>query len=164
MRSSSKHGNLVCDDDYTGAERDKDLAHDLISNILVWAPAMHHQTAAEDTQGNTKVHRHRFEPCGVMDQHTGRKREDHRSDGVDLDHVAGMGEAEVVDDLQVRAEVAVPAKIAEVQGCRQEAGPNDCTIPEKRVGEEGDWGEELLPQHEQDEKDDAKNQQADNER
>ena len=97
-----------------------------------------------------------------MYQQAHSERAQDRANCVSLDDIASIGNAQVIHHLQERAEVAIPAVETHKQRSRKDASAKDRTIQEERIGNKCDRGEESLPYSEDNHKNDAEDQQADN--
>ena len=97
----------------------------------------------------------------MVDQRSDGERAHNRADGVGLDDVAGIGDAEVVHDLQERAEVVGPAEVTDKECGRKDAGAENRTIREEGQRKKRDCSVASLPYDESDQQEDAENQQAD---
>ena len=81
-----------------------------------------------------------------MDQRAHADGANHGADSVRLHDVARFVGAQPVHHLQERAEVAVPAPVADEEHGRKHASAEDGPVQQEGIWHEGDGGEEFLPQ------------------
>lgn len=126
---SGRHdGDLVADDDRAGGERDEDLAHDYVADVLVRRAEIDHEAQPQDAQGDTKVEADGLEASGIVYEQAHGEGAYDGANGVGLDDIAGIADAQVVHYLQERAEVAGPAVVADEERGRKNASAKDCPI------------------------------------
>jgi hypothetical protein len=85
----------------------EDLAHDEVADIDAWMAEVDQQSSSEDTERNTRDGRPVV--TTVSSQTPADERsDDGGGDGECVEDVAGFGDAELVDDLQVGIVIRIP--------------------------------------------------------
>lgn len=99
MRSGGHDGDFVADDDGAGGEGDEELAHDDVANLDAGLAEVDQQARAQDAKGDAEVEADGLVAARAVDQEADSEGADDGTDRVGLDDVAGVSDAEVVDDL-----------------------------------------------------------------
>lgn len=156
-------GHVRADDQRAAAEGDEDLAHDHVADVAVVActTEMDHEARAEDKEGQAEEETGVFEVFGETDPDTEDDAPEARADVVDLAHVAGHRDREVVHHQAEVVEVQVPAVEAEVGDCRETAGAQHGAFFEEVVADEVHAGTPFLPSSEDEEQAEADNHHGD---
>lgn len=139
---------LLHDDENAAADRDEDLAHDDVPDVLVRLAEVDHQALREDVQR----HRDEQQPpevAGLADQEPDAQEQHARDDVERAPHVACLGQRQVAHDLQEGREVAVPAVVGDLVRQVQETRSDDGPVGEKLDVQERRPSEEALVQHKQ---------------
>lgn len=153
-------GDLLDDDEDGAADGDKDLAHDLVPDGLVRATEVDHEALGEDVQRYSDVQQP-LKPPSPTHQVSDQKEQDTRDHVEGVVDVPGLGEGDVVDDLQVRGEVVVPAVVSDLVGGVEQAGADDGAVGEEVEIQQGLGREELLVEGEGEQQDEADDQHGD---
>ncbi|KAG7844380.1 hypothetical protein KL941_003756 [Ogataea angusta] len=124
---------------------DENLAHDDVADVGVLAPEADHKTAAEEQQRQTEAQTGVFEVFG--DTHVDSKewRPEARADVVDLGHITGVLDAQVINHNDETVVVEVPAVETEVAERSEHTGAQDSPVSEQLVSDEVRLGKPLLP-------------------
>lgn len=128
-------GHVGSDDEGAAAEGDENLGHDHVANVAVVALAteVDHETGTQDEEGETEEETGVFEGLGVADPETEDDTPEARADVVDLTHVTGEGNGEVVDDQAEVVVVQIPAVETEVGDGGETAGAKNGALLEEFV-------------------------------
>lgn len=147
-------GHLLADDEGATTESDEDEAHDDVANVDVGLTELDHETDTEDGDGDTKEDGGPLEASVVAQEDTEKDGPEGATHGVDVAHVGGVGDAQVVDDDTEGVEVVVPHVPGSVDGGHHAVGEEDGAVLDEVPGDEGDGRKVLLPD------DEAANQQT----
>lgn len=165
LMSGSGHGShLLADDKGSSRESDEDLAHDDVSNVDIWLTELNHETNTENGERNTKVKGEALESTGPSDVDTDDKREEARSDTVDVGNVTGLSDIETVDNLEERGEVTIPDVEFDEEDSAEETTSKYGAICKERILDVCNWCEVLLVDSEGSQKNDTEDDHADDHR
>lgn len=142
-------GDLLHDDEDGTADGDEDLAHDLVSDGLVRATEVDHETLGKDVQRDGDP-QEPLESSGATHQVTNQQEQHARNDAERVRDVSGLGDAQVVDNLQVRGEVVGPAVVGDLVRGIEQAGADQGAVLDERPVEQGHGGKEFLVDAEED--------------
>lgn len=156
MADDSHDGELGAGGEETGTGTDKDLGHGEETDVGIGRTERDDDGGTDEGEGNTDVGGP-LELSSVRDESADEGSQDRRGEGEGVEDVAGGGDVETVHNLEVRAEVGVPAEDGEEHDAVEEARTDDGGLLEVLPGEELDGGEILLPYDEETEGDDTDN-------
>lgn len=128
--NGSENRKLLDDDEHTTTDGDENLAEDKVADRLVGATEVDHQALGKDVQGHGDP-KEPLEATSAADQETDEEEQDTGNNVKDVADVSGLGDAEIVHDLQEGGEVVIPAIVAELVSSIQQAGTEDSTVPEE---------------------------------
>ena len=123
-----------------------------------------HQAGPQNDHGECTVQAHGLEAAGVAHDDTDNHRPKARARVVDLAHVAGHCNGELVVDHTEVEEVVVPAVEAEEQGRGERASTKNRRVFEQLISNEAGVGIELLPDRKDEKEDKSNDQHADKSR
>lgn len=161
MVDGGQDSELLDDDEDTTSDGDEDLAHDEVADGLVGATEVDHQTLSEDVQGHGDVEEP-LEAAGLADQPTDEEEQDTGDDVERVTDVTGFGNAQVVDNLQERGEVVVPAVVGELVGGVEQTSTDNGTVEEEAELEERHGRNEPFVQAEENQHHDTDDDHRDN--
>ena len=90
-----------------------------------------------------------------MDQRAYGEGTDRGANSVGLHDIARVFHTQTIDDLQKRAEIAIPAPVTNEEGGRKDASTEYGPVEKERAWDEGDGGEELFPDSKRNDEDDS---------
>lgn len=128
--NGSQDRKLLDDDEDTATDGDENLAEDEVTDGLVGATEVDHQTLGKDVQGHSDP-KEPLEATGAADQVTNEEEQDTGDNVEDVADVSGLSDGEIVHDLQEGGEVVIPAVVAELVSSIQQTGTEDSAVPEE---------------------------------
>ena len=137
MWCSGHDSHLFTDRDGSAGKCDEDLTHDDVSDRLIWLAEMNHKTHTQSLEWHCEVKREPSETSGDTDGIGDDYSPEARTNGIYIGDVASVGDAEIVDCLEVAVKVRVPAVKGDKEEGSAEAGTYDGTVGEKLERNEG---------------------------
>lgn len=131
MWGSSHDSHLFTDGDGSSREGDENLTHDDISDGLIWLAEMNHKTHAQSLKRDCEVEGKPSKTAGDADGIGDDYSPETRTDGIYVGDVASVGNAEIMDRLEIVIKVRVPAVEGNEEEGRTEAGADDGAVSEK---------------------------------
>lgn len=160
LLDGSKDSQLHVEDEDGAGDRDEDLTHNNVADVLVRLAEVDHKALGEEVQRDGRVEEP-LEVASAADSVTNDEEEDTRDDLEGRVDISSLGRLEVGNDLQERGEVEVPAVVRGLVGHVDEARADDSAVGEELALEEGNGGPVVLPETEQDEDDEADDDHGD---
>lgn len=128
--NGSQDRKLLDDDEDTATNGDQDLAEDEVTDGLVGATEINHQTLCKDVQGHGDPKKP-LEATSAADQETNEEEQNTGDNVEDAADVSGLGDGEIIHDLQEGGEVIIPAVVAELVSSIQQTGTENSAVPEE---------------------------------
>lgn len=125
--NGSQNCELLDNDEDGSTDGDENLTHHEVTDGLVGATEIDHQSLGEDVQGNGNVE-NPLEAASAADQESNTDQQDTRDDIKGVADVSCLGNSEVVDNLQERGVVMVPAVVGDLVCGVEQACANDSAV------------------------------------
>lgn len=161
MVDGGQDGDLLADDEDATTDRDEDLAHDEVANILGSHAEVDHEALGEDIQGNSAIEEP-LEAAGLADGPTDEQQEDTGNNVKGVADVTRLGNADAIDDHQEGGEIVGPAVVRDLIGGVQETRADNSAICEEVVLEEWPRGQVNLIEGEEGQHAEANDDHGDN--
>ena len=157
-----RHGrHLLADHERAARERDEDLAHDHVADVVLGLPEVDHQADAQQHQRRAEVQRQPLEAARVLDGDGHDDGPEAAADAVDVVDVPRVRDRHAVHDLQVGVVVAIPEVEGDEEDGGEHAGADDGAVRQEMEGDEGAGGEESLVGGEAGQEEDAEHKHDD---
>ena len=160
MGNGGEDGELHNQDEDSATNRDENLAHDDVSDILVRGTEMDHETEGEDVNRDSEIESPLI-VAGLADEETDDE-EKHAGNNLESRvDISSLGRLKVDNDLQEGGKEVVPGVVGDLVSQIDHAGGDNGSVKEESALEERHRGKPVLPDTEEDESTEANDDHGD---